>query len=203
MNRDAAESAGEEEKGPRMRTGPTRLEKSAGMHRFVWDLRYPGPWINKARPEAPNGPLAPPGKYSVRLTVGSWSDTKPLTVSEDPNVTASGVTAADLREQFEHNMRVRDLVSEVNRAVIRLREAEAHPPAGVDSAKLQELASRLITPSIRYSKPELQTHITYLYGMTNNSDQKIGRDAVERYQALRKELDARVAELNQILGSAR
>src|ERR1017187_4514669 len=26
------------------RGGPTRLENSAGMHRFTWDLRYPGPW---------------------------------------------------------------------------------------------------------------------------------------------------------------
>jgi hypothetical protein len=142
--------------------------------------------------------MAPPDRYSVRLAVGSWTSTKPLTVKEDPRVVDSGVSEADLREQFEHNMRVRDLVSDVNRTVARVREAEAKPSG--DQTQLKELASHLITPSIRYSKPELQTHITYLYGMTNNSDQKIGRDAVERYAALRKELDARVAELNHILG---
>jgi hypothetical protein len=134
------------------------------------------------------------------MTVGSWTSTKPLTIKEDPRVVASGVTDADLREQFEHNIRVRDLVSEVNRTVARVREAQAKSSG--DRAKLKEVASHLITPSIRYSQPELQTHITYLYGMTNNSDQKIGRDAVERYGALRKELDARIAELNQILGPA-
>ncbi|MBV9611766.1 MAG: hypothetical protein JO091_04810, partial [Acidobacteriaceae bacterium] len=37
--------AGEDEEGGfRFRGGPTRLEKTAGMHRFTWDLRYPGPW---------------------------------------------------------------------------------------------------------------------------------------------------------------
>ena len=67
-------------------------------------------------------------------------------------------------------------------------------------AKLNELASYLITPSTRYSKPELQTHITYLYSLTTATDQKIGQDAVDRYTELRKELDRRVAELNGILG---
>jgi hypothetical protein len=43
------------------------------------------------------------------------------------------------------------------------------------------------------------THITYLYGMTNATDQKVGRDAVERYTYLRKELDRRIAELDSIL----
>src|SRR3954447_19073990 len=195
------EAAGDDDEGPRVRSGPTRLDKSAGMHRFVWDLRYPGPWMSNARPQGPNGPMAPPDQYSARLTVGSWTNTKPLTIKEDPRVLESGVTDAELHEQFEHNMRVRDLVSEVNQAVARVREAQGKTSG--DQAKLKDLASHLITPAIRYSKPELQTHITYLYGMTNNSDQKIGHDAVERYQALRKELDARVAELNQILGSAR
>ena len=98
-----------------------------------------------------------------------------------------------------------DVLSEVNRTVARVREAQSRlRGAGAASAdtlaKLNELASHLITPPVRYSKPELQTHITYLYSMTNSADQKIGRDAVERYGVLRKELDRRIAELDQILG---
>ncbi len=185
----------DEEGGFRFRGGPTRLEKTAGMHRFTWDLRYPGPWMSNARPESPNGPMALPGKYSVRLTVGSWTSTQPLTVIEDPRVAKTGVTAAALREQFEHNLRVRDLVSDVNKAVARIRAA----PADMQP-KLKELASRLITPPIRYSQPALQTHITYLYSLTTATDQKIGRDAIDRYAVLRKELDQRIAELNKILG---
>ena len=61
-----APPADDEEGGFRGRGGPTRLEKTAGMHRFTWDLRYGGPWMSATRPEGPNGPEAVPGKYSIR-----------------------------------------------------------------------------------------------------------------------------------------
>jgi photosystem II stability/assembly factor-like uncharacterized protein len=196
-----SEAVDDEEGGFRVRGGPTRLEKTAGMHRLTWDLRYPGPRQSITRPEGPNGPMAVPAKYSVRFTVGSWTATKPLTIIEDPRVTKDGVTMGDLREQFEHNLRVRELVSDVNRAVARLRAARADKSLDADTqAKLNELAAQLITPPIRYSKPALQTHITYLYSLTNSTDQKIGRDAIDRYAVLRKELNTRMAELDAILG---
>ncbi len=184
------------------RGGPTRLEKGAGMHRFTWDLRYPGPWQNAARPEGPNGPEAAPGDFSVRLTVGTVTATQRLHITEDPRITADGVTTADLQEQFEHNMKVRDLISDVNKTVVKLRAAQIQFKNN-DSIlpRLNELSSHLVTPIIRYSKPELQTHITYLYSLTNAADQKIGLDAVERLKELRKELDQRMAELNKILGN--
>ena len=36
--------------------------------------------------------------------------------------------------------------------------------------------------------------------MTTGVDQKIGRDAIERYAVLKKELDALKAELDKLLG---
>jgi hypothetical protein len=81
-----------------------------------------------------------------------------------------------------------------------LKFAEAgKPDSAATLASLKDLAASLITPTVRYSKPELQTHITYLYSETNGTDQKIGRDAIERYNVLRKELDQRIAQLNNIL----
>jgi hypothetical protein len=59
-----------------------------------------------------------------------------------------------------------------------------------------------VTPPIRYSQPALQAQITYLYGLTTRADQRVGRDAIERYRVLRRELDARVAELNAVIGRA-
>ncbi len=174
-----------------------RLDKSAGMHRVTWDLRYPGPWQSAARPEGPNGPSAVPGKYAVRLTNGASVTTQPLTMIEDPRNTAAGLTTADLKEQFDHNIRVRDLVSEINQLVARVRAAKPDSPAQKDA--LDTLKSHLITPSIRYSKPELQTHITYLYQMTNSADEKPGPDAAQRYQELKKELDLRKSEADKIL----
>jgi hypothetical protein len=195
----------EGEGGPRMRSGPTRLDKSAGPHRFTWDLRYPGPWMNANRPEGPNGPTAVPGKYAVRLTAGTWTQTQPLTIVEDPRIVKAGVTESDLREQFEHNVKVRDLVSDVNQTVTKVRasmQTLASSPANSETLnKLKDLAASLTTPPIRYSKPGLQTHITYLYSLTTATDQKIGRDAIDRYNALKNELDARIAELAKILGN--
>ena len=88
----------------------------------------------------------------------------------------------------------------MNKTLARLRAARA-TATGEKLSSLNDLAADLITPAIRYSKPELQTQVTYLYSMTNATDQKIGRDAIERYRVLRKALDERIAELNKILGT--
>ncbi|MGH9484906.1 MAG: hypothetical protein ACRD1F_07605, partial [Terriglobales bacterium] len=74
------------------------------------------------------------------------------------------------------------------------------PSSRVDAAKLKVLAGKLITPAIRYSQPELQTQITYLYGMTSRADQQIGQDAINRYRVLKKMLDGLQAEADAILG---
>jgi hypothetical protein len=95
-------------------------------------------------------------------------------------------------------MRVRNLVSQVNQSVARVRAALEGGATGEMATKLRELSSKLITPSIRYSKPELQTQITYLYSITNMTDQKPGRDVVDRYETLRKELEQRIRELDAI-----
>ena len=207
---DAVSGNEEEGGGFRMRGAPARLDKTAGMHRFTWDLRYPGPWQSATRPEGPNGPMAIPGKYAVRLTVGSWNATEPLTILEDPRVTKAGVTTAELREQFEHNMLVRQLVSDANQAVAKLRAEQAKlggaasgSAAAAELANLNDLSGRLVTPPIRYSQPGLQTHITYLYSMTDSTDQKIGRDAIERYATLRKSLDEITAELNRVTSAGK
>ena len=53
----------------------------------------------------------------------------------------------------------------------------------------------------RYSQPGLQAHISYLYGLTTQADQKVGRDAVERYAALRAALDRQLAAMEKVLGT--
>jgi hypothetical protein len=151
-----------------------------------------------------NGPVAVPGDYQVRVKAGEWSATQPLHVIEDPRVTKDGVTTADLQEQFDHNERVLALVNDTNRLVARLRDAEkeikaSHVESSEKGKKLQALSDKVLTPPIRYSQPGLQAHVQYLYGMTNRTDQKIGKDAVERYQYLRKKIDEAVAELDSAL----
>jgi hypothetical protein len=126
----------------------------------------------------------------------------------DPRVAADGVTEADLREQYEHNLRMRELVEAVDTVAARVREAQSRlrNSTGADTEtakKITAIAEKVFTEPVRYGKPGIQAHITYLAGMTTSVDQKIGRDAVERYQVLKKQLDAIRAELDQVLGPAK
>ena len=163
----------EEGGGFRQRGPVVRLEKTPGLHRFVWDLRYNGPY-----PSLANGPVAVPGAYSVKLTAGTTVTTQPLTVAEDSRVTADGVTTADLQRQLDHNLLVRDLVSDTNRLVAKAK-----------ADKNAELVEKLVTPPIRYSQPAFQTQVLYLYTATNSTDQIPGEDVVERYKVLRKQYE--------------
>jgi photosystem II stability/assembly factor-like uncharacterized protein len=179
--------------GGRGRPGPPpRVGKEPGLNRFVWDLR------NQA------GVTLPPGQYQARLKINAITLTESFNVLIDPRIAEDGVTLADLREQFEHNTRMRELVNSVNQIVARVREAQTRlrNSSGTDgdtANRVNALAARLLTPQVRYSKPGLQAQITYLAGMTSNIDQKIGRDAIERYEVLRKELDDIRNELDRTL----
>lgn len=69
---------------------PEPLSTSAGMHRWVWDLR-PTPPVRPAGAGGGGGfggrggaPLVLPGMYTVKLSVGGKSYTQPLLVKMDP-----------------------------------------------------------------------------------------------------------------------
>ncbi len=174
---------------------PPRVTKVEGVNRFVWDVRNQ------------SGIVAPPGSYQVRLKAGSVVQTQPLTVLIDPNVAADGVTAADLKEQFDHNLRMRQLVTDAGQLATRVRDLQTKLRGSSGAEKtsqadaVDEIAGRLFNEPVRYGKPGLQAHITYLAGMTTGVDQKIGRDALERYAVLRKELDELRSQLDRIQGS--
>jgi hypothetical protein len=199
--------AAEDEDNPFQRArAPQPAPNAAGLNRYTWDLSYPGP-MNAAGMAGGGGPTAVPGKYSVRLTVDGKAQTQSFVLREDPRVAKDGVTLADLRDQFAHNVKVRDLVSDANKVVARLRaadnrlkDASAGTPQADTLMKVRALEAKLLTPPVRYSTPGLQAHITYLYGMTNGADQKVGKDAKERYSVLRRELDGIIVETNKLVG---
>jgi photosystem II stability/assembly factor-like uncharacterized protein len=170
-----------------------RVTKNPGVNRFIWDVRHQ------------SGLSVPPGAYQARLKVGEKTLTQPFNVLIDPNVAADGITAADLKEQFEHNMRTRELVTSVNQLVQRVRDAQQklRNASGAEADRARQvdaIAAKLMSDPVRYGKPGLQAHITYLAGMTTRADQKVGRDALERYEVLKKELDAIRAEAERVLG---
>jgi photosystem II stability/assembly factor-like uncharacterized protein len=77
---------------------------AAGLHRYVWDLHDAVP--DELAGPREGGLWAPPGKYSVRLTVGGKSVTQPLVVARDPRLPSS-VTDADLVRQHELSRDIR------------------------------------------------------------------------------------------------
>jgi hypothetical protein len=162
------------------------VTKDGGMNRVAWDVRHS------------SGLAAPPGIYQARLKAGDVTQTQPFAVLIDPRIAAEGVTAADLKEQFDHNMRMRELSAAAAQLLGRVRGGLT----GTNGDKLREIYLQLVnTPEgVRYNKPGLQAHIQYLAGMTTGVDQKIGRDAIQRYQALKKELDALKADVDRLLG---
>jgi hypothetical protein len=180
-------------RGGRGGAGGPRVTANVGHNRFVWDGQHS------------NGLGAPPGAYRVRLAVGGQSFTESFNLMIDPRFEAEGITAADLREQFEHNTRMRDMVQEVNALVERVRNEQTRleGATGADARRKQQidaLVDQLVAGPVRYSQPGLRDHIQYLAGMTSRGDQKVGNQALDRYAVLRAELDRLTAEANRILG---
>jgi photosystem II stability/assembly factor-like uncharacterized protein len=78
---------------------PKTLSAAAGMHRWVWDLHYPAPRSPRSdypisaipadTPRLPQGPMAVPGQYSLRLTANGQTFSEPLLVKMDPRVKTS------------------------------------------------------------------------------------------------------------------
>jgi photosystem II stability/assembly factor-like uncharacterized protein len=172
----------------------SRVTKDVGVNRFVWDVRHS------------SGLAAPPGAYQARLKVGAVVQTQPFALLIDPIVAEEGVTAADLVEQFDHNARMRALVASMTDVLARVRTARTalRGATGADADKAKRIDAiyeQIVnTPEgVRYNKPGLQSQINYLAGMTTGADQKIGRDAIERYDTLKKALDAIRAELDRLL----
>ena len=116
-------SSGSQE-GPRPPAEP-------GMNRFLWNLRYPG--TERLSPAGalgfvsvdhspPSPPVAPPGRYVVRLSVDGEDHEQPFVVRKDPRIRAGD---ADLRAQFELMVDVRDRYADVVDFAMGLREVRA------------------------------------------------------------------------------
>ena len=108
------------------------LTARPGLNRFVWDMRYPDAEKVEERDKdrssffgtqekSGNGPLAPPGAYRVRLTAGGQTRTETFEILKDPRVAA---TPEDFQAQFELWTRIRDKLSETNRAINHTRHLQ-------------------------------------------------------------------------------
>jgi len=128
LGAEAAAAGGEEGASGQGRGGrgggPATAPIVPGLNRVMWDLQYasatsfPGMVLWGA---ATGGPNALPGSYRVRLTVDGRAQTQPLTLKKHP---LHNVSDADLQEQFDLAMQIREKVTEANNAVIQIRKVK-------------------------------------------------------------------------------
>ncbi len=97
------------------------LKLKPGMNKFVWNMRYPDAegfdglimWAASL-----TGPKAIPGIYKAKLTVNGKSSETEFEILKDPRTSGS---LADIKEQFDFSIAVRDKLSETNKAIKQIR----------------------------------------------------------------------------------
>jgi hypothetical protein len=130
----------DDEEGRGRGGAPARVEVAAGMNRFTWDMRYPNArgfpglimWAASTR-----GPIAPPGRYQVRLTANGVTQTQDFTIVRNARVAT--VTDADLVAQFTLAKHVSDKVTIANETVLRIRSLKYQIAARVGKSDDQAL----------------------------------------------------------------
>ncbi len=211
--------SGDGEKGQRLNTG-------RGSHRVVWNLRYPDPEPLAGvvyRGGEPHGPLAPPGRYKAVLeSRGVVAETE-FRVAKAPGTEASD---ADLQEQFEFLIQVRNRLSETHRAIGRIRALKedlatwkarlARAGEGADKsilAAIDEAATSLAAieeslVQVRATSPkdllnfplQVNVKIGSLLNSTGGADARPTEGARAVFAALSADLDAKLARLRELTG---
>jgi hypothetical protein len=200
------------------------LATTAGMHRFVWDLRYPDPAVlehgypiaavYRNTPREPRGTWVLPGTYTVRLTVAGKRYTAPLTVTMDPRVhTPAPVLArqfalgqeitAALTRDFDALARVRGLRAQI--ATLRKGVTDVSILAAVDSLDAR-LAALEGTGARRRSGENdlarLNGSLAGLFGIIQGADQVPTEQAVAGVAETQRALRAVLARWAALTASA-
>jgi photosystem II stability/assembly factor-like uncharacterized protein len=123
-----------------------------GLNTYIWNLRYPGATefdgmiIWSARPQL--GPIAPPGKYIIELTINNEKYETSIDLIKDPRI---DVSDDDINVQFNFAMEIRNQTDLANRSVIEIRNMKVHldsiisKKSSSSSAKIKKLKSKLET----------------------------------------------------------
>ena len=204
---------------------PERVpSSSAGMHRFVWDLRMPPPdaleheypisAIPADTPRGPQGPAVLPGEYKISLTVNGNTYTQPLRIQMDPRVKTS---AADLEQQFNLEMQIADALHQDYTAVMQIRTLRAQLKKVQPEGKLRDLAPALKElesktaalegdgPSSTFlSTPEgnsltsLNAGLSTVLGIVDSADVAPTTQAVAMFGRLQRALSDQIKQWEQI-----
>jgi photosystem II stability/assembly factor-like uncharacterized protein len=201
---------------------PNELPAEKGLNRYDWDLELPDAFVvsDAVLSGIAGGPEVPAGKYQVRLTVGDWMSTQPLTVVDDPRRRARPDEQAAL---YRAARAAWDALSRTHRAIQRVRDVKEQVAAlarrtkeaglgdGVDeaarnlTAKLESVENRLHQPrseaieDVLNFPPQLDDQLANLLGLLIYTAGAPTKAAEERLAELQGQLDRELAELDRVL----
>ena len=172
----------------------------AGHNRYQWNFQWDG------------GVMAAPGKFTVMMTAGNVTQSRTFGVKPDPGVLKDGITPADLVEQQNFLLRVRDTMTEARQFQQRLQQAmqkasvplPPSPGAGESVAMmkyqhpLQQLWARVVTAPGIYEQGMLIDQLSNISRAESGADQKVGNESRRRLDDLIKELKSLQAELDKL-----
>jgi photosystem II stability/assembly factor-like uncharacterized protein len=150
------------------------IEADAGLSRVEWDLFYPGPELpdDAVLWGYTGGVKAPPGIYTVRLTVGGeGTQERTLRLLPDPRIPE--VTDADYGEQFRVAMQIRDSITSVTRAVETLSAVREQVESVLEKAEAVGQAQQL-----RPLGDTLQTRATAVHEELQQTKNQSGQDPI-------------------------
>ncbi len=111
------------------------LPTTVGEHRVTWDMRYPAPSalffdqsmgaVPEDTPFVPEGPMALPGSYTVKLTVDRVSYTQPVLLQQDPRVGHRPAAMAGMRRQLSLSQQINTVISASKSAYEQANEMDA------------------------------------------------------------------------------
>jgi hypothetical protein len=172
-----------------------QLKPEAGLNRFVWDLRYeeahhvPGYYLWEYGGGA-RGPVAVPGHYQVRITVGSQSQTAGFDLKLDPRV---HVSQDDLEAQLNLLLQTRDELSRVYDAVNQIQDVRSQL-----SGLKRRLPENASTKTIVNAADDLEKKLVAVREELINLTISANEDSL----AYPPQLDARLAYLAMDVGTA-
>jgi len=216
----------EKEESPSVQYIPT----SAGLNRFVWNMRYadaeqlPGdPFTEKSV----TGAMAPPGTYQVRLSVDGESQTASFEIYIDPKLDRS---EASMQAQFDLWQEVNAKLTETHQAVKRLRKARERVTAMAEMVgeseadeqtksavkeraeqigeQLGEVEAQLVQPEakVAFDRLRLQTMLNArlhnLISVVSAADDAPTKQTYDVFGELSTKVDAEFDRLESILGES-
>lgn len=170
------------------------LSTDLGLNRYHWDMRQTGPWHKTTSRKYKNGPLAQPGNYTVRMTAGDQLYEQTFELVMDPRTTTH-VDPEDIAKQIALHRDVMDLLSAARQLEDDLNKEKMNLQKKKDDnnknrlAEIERQLGILKTDEGIYMLPKLVDQISYLNSMLGKADQKVGKDAYERYEELTMQLE--------------